>query len=40
MERTLASFAKENKLDIRRPDMRPVTAADVHNSKQTGTAFI
>ena len=40
VERTLASFAKENKLDIRRPDMRPVTAADVHNSKQTGTAFM
>lgn len=39
LEAGLASFAKNTKSDIRRPDMRPATARDVKNLRQTGAAY-
>lgn len=39
LEAGLASFAKNTKTDIRRPDMRPASAKDVKNLKQTGAAY-
>lgn len=40
IERTLAGFARENKLDVRRPDMAPVGAQDIRQSQQTGSAYM
>lgn len=40
VEKTLASFARDNKLDVRRPDMRPVTPMDVRSSQQTGNHYM
>jgi HK97 family phage major capsid protein len=39
VQQGLASFAKDNKVDIRRPDQRPATAADVRANKATGAAY-
>jgi HK97 family phage major capsid protein len=40
VERALASFAKDNFAELRRPDMRPATVHDLRNSRQTGNAFM
>ncbi len=40
IERTWASFAKENFADMRRPDMRPATGADARAARQTGNAYM
>lgn len=40
VEKTLASFARENKLDVRRPDMAPVGVQDIRQSQQTGSAYM
>jgi HK97 family phage major capsid protein len=40
VERALASFAKDNFAELKRPDMRPATARDLRNSRQTGNAFM
>lgn len=40
VEKTLASFARENKLDVRRPDMAPVGAQDIKQAQQTGSAYM
>lgn len=39
VQQGLASFARENKVDVRRPDMSPATPADVRASKATGAAY-
>lgn len=39
VQKGLADFAKHNKVELRRPDMRPATVQDVRASRQTGAAY-
>jgi HK97 family phage major capsid protein len=40
VEAAIASFAKDNFVNLKRPNMAPATATDVRNSRQTGNAFL
>lgn len=40
VERALASFAKDNFTNLKRPDMTPASTKDLRNSRQTGNAFM
>jgi HK97 family phage major capsid protein len=40
VEKTMASFMRENGVALRRPDMTPATAADIRGSRQTGAAYM
>jgi HK97 family phage major capsid protein len=40
IERTFAQFARDNKVDLRRPDMSPAKASDARVNRQTGAAFM
>src|SRR6187402_2829205 len=40
IEASLASFAKDNFVNLKRPDMAPATAQDLRNSRQTGNAYM
>lgn len=40
VERALASFAKDNAVTLRRPDMSPAKPADLRTRQQTGNAYM
>jgi HK97 family phage major capsid protein len=40
VEKTMASFMRENGVALRRPDMTPATAADIRGNRQTGAAYM
>lgn len=39
VQKGLADFAKHNKVDLKRPDMRPATVKDVKTARATGAAY-